>query len=127
MTEISGFIPTCAGVGGGWRRIINTDISTGDGYPSVWRRDTYSGTSFCREVGDNGQTYASATFSTNGTNYQRVCCKARGYQKGTSVSFFQNQPNGQAIDGYYVDGLSITRGNPHQHIWTFVVGPSMAC
>jgi len=26
------------------------------------------------------------------------------------------------LDGVYVDGLSITHGNPHQHIWTYAVG-----
>ena len=28
----------------------------------------------------------------------------------------------QSLDSYYVDGLSITHGNPHQHIWTFANG-----
>ena len=50
-----------------------------------------------------------------------MCGRARGYQKEASVSFFQNQPNGQT-DGYYVDGLTITHGNPRQHIWTFANG-----
>ena len=39
MTETAiaaGFITTCAGVGGGWRRIINVDISAGDDCPSGW-------------------------------------------------------------------------------------------
>jgi len=40
------YIPTCAGVGGGWRRIININISAGDDCPSGWRRDTYSGVSY---------------------------------------------------------------------------------
>ena len=26
------------------------------------------------------------------------------------------------LDGFYVDGLSITYGSPRQHIWSFVVG-----
>ena len=29
---------------------------------------------------------------------------------------------GQTIDGYYVEGISITYGNPRQHIWTYAVG-----
>jgi len=37
----AGFIPTCAGVGGGWRRIASIDISAGDNCPSEWRKDTY--------------------------------------------------------------------------------------
>jgi len=42
MAEISSLIPpTCAGVGGGWRRIGNIDISTGDDCSSGWHRDTH--------------------------------------------------------------------------------------
>ena len=51
MTEFetaSVIIPTCASVGGGWRRIVN--ISTGDDCPSGWHRDTYSGISYCHVV-----------------------------------------------------------------------------
>ena len=54
MTEIAiifgDFIPTCAGVGGGWRRIahINISYSAGDDCPSGWHKETYSGVSFCQ-------------------------------------------------------------------------------
>jgi len=123
MTEITAadFIPTCAGVGGGWRRVINIDISAGDDCPSGWRKDTYSGVSFCRVFSDGHQTCSSTTFSTNGASYQRVCGRARGYQKGFSAAFLESS-HGQTIDGYYVEGLSITHGNPRQHIWTFANG-----
>ena len=41
MTTISGdFISTCAGVGGGWRRIANINISAGDDCPGEWRKAT---------------------------------------------------------------------------------------
>jgi len=121
MTEITAadFIPTCAGVGGGWRRVINIDISAGDDCPSGWRKDTYSGVSFCRVASDGYGVCSSTTFSTNGTSYQRVCGRARGYQKGWSVGLHFGY-NG--IDGWYVDGLSITHGHPRQHIWTYANG-----
>ena len=32
-------IPTCAGVGGGWRRIVDTDISAGDDFFIGWTKD----------------------------------------------------------------------------------------
>ena len=51
-----------------------------------------------------------------------MCGRARGYQNGHSVALTLHQYDGQTIDGYYVDGLSITRGNPHQHVWTFTNG-----
>ena len=32
------FISTCAGVGRGWRRIANINISAGDDCPGEWRK-----------------------------------------------------------------------------------------
>ena len=125
MTAIAAgdFIPTCAGVGGGWKRIVNIDISAGDDCPSGWRKDTDSGVSFCRVVSDNGRTCSSAYFSTNIKSYQRVCGRAKGYQKGETDTFYAFHHQGQTtIDGYYADGLSITYGSPRHHIWTFVSG-----
>jgi len=117
------FIPTCAGVGGGWRKIAKFDINTGDDCPSGWRKDTHSGVSFCRVASDSGGTCSSAYFSTYGTSYQRVCGRARGYQKGATIAFFPYHNQGQiTINSRYAEGLLITSNNPHQHIWTYAVG-----
>ncbi|XP_065899872.1 uncharacterized protein [Dysidea avara] len=124
MTEIAaGFLSTCAGVGGGWRRIANIDISAGGDCPNGWLKDTNSGVSFCRVVSDSSGACSSANFSTNGTSYQRVCGRARGYQKGIPVGFFAYNFGGQmTIDGYYGDGLLITYDSPRQHIWSYTIG-----
>ena len=121
---ISGdFITTCAGVGGGWRRIANINISAGDDCPGEWRKATHSNVSFCRVASDIGSTCSSANFSTNGTSYQRVCGRARGYQKGDTIAFYASYYLGRTIDRDYVSGLSITySSNPRQHIWTFASG-----
>ena len=73
------FISTCAGVGGGWRRIVNINISAGDDCLGKWRKATQSGVSFCRVANDGHWTCSSANFSTNGISYQRVCGRVRGY------------------------------------------------
>ena len=118
------FISTYAGVGGGWRRIVNIDISAGDDCPGEWRKATQSGVSFCRVARDGWFSYSSASFSTNGINYQRVCGRARGYQKGDTLALYGSRPvYNKTIDEAYVDGLSITySSNPRQHIWTFASG-----
>ena len=116
------FIPTCAGVGGGWKRIANFDISAGDDCPSGWRKDSYNGTSFCRIVSDGLYSCSSAIFSTNGTSYRRVCGKARGYQKGWTASFYGYRIKDYNIEKGYADGLLITYGNPRNHIWSYVNG-----
>ena len=120
---ISGdFISRCAGMGGGWRRIANIDISAGDDCPGEWRKATQSGVSFCRVASDDKWTCSSASFSTNGISYQRVCGRASGYQKGDSHAFW-GRVHTRTIDQAYVSGLSITYGsNPRQHIWTFASG-----
>ena len=30
----------------------------------------------------------------------------------------------RSLDGVYVDGISITSGNPRKHVWTYAVGLS---
>ena len=47
-----------------------------------------------------------------GIIYQKVCGLASGYQKGAPDAFLYG--------GF--DGLSITRGNPRQHIWSYAMG-----
>ena len=129
MTEIAAngdFITTCAGVGGGWIRIININISAGDDCPGEWRKATHSNVSFCRMASDN-RTCSSASFSTNKKSYQRVCGRARGYQKGNTLAFYWPPLRETIDDGIinvdYVSGLSITySSNPRQHIWTFATG-----
>ena len=116
------FISTCAGVGGGWRRIVNIDISAGDDCPGEWRKATQSAVSFCRVASDSTFTCSSANLSTNGISYQRVCGKARGYQKGDTVAFYVPSLS-RTIDRDYVSGLLITySSNPYQYIWTFASG-----
>ena len=125
LTEISitvgDFLPVCAGVGGGWRRITHFDISAGDECPSGWikRYISYSGASatFCRGP-ESRAGCNSAMFSTNGTSYQGVCGRARGYQKGQTRAFFAyHQRDQTTIDKTYADAISITYGNrPRHHI-----------
>ena len=117
-------ICTCAGVGGGWRRIANVNISAGDDCPGEWRKATQSGVSFCRVASDDRFVCSSASFSTNGISYQRVCGRARGYQKGDTWAFYgSHHYYSRTIDEDYVSGLSITySSNPRQHIWTFASG-----
>ena len=119
MTDIASRITfSCAGAGGEWRRIASINISAGDDCPTGWNKSSYNGVSFCRAPNDNRGCY-STFFSTNGMSYQHVCGRARGYQKGAPDAF---QDNPLSIDTYYVDGLSITHGDPRQHIWTYAAG-----
>ena len=57
----------------------------------------------------------STIFPVNGVTYSHVCGKIVGYQFGP-VTGFQHQSVG--IDSHYVAGISLTNGQPRQHIWT---------
>ena len=50
-----------------------------------------------------------------------MCGRIRGYQFGSTDAFLENFGG---IDGYYVDGVSLTHGaaGMRQHIWTFAAG-----
>ena len=111
-------ILSCAGVEGQWRRIAGINISAGDDCPTGWLKSSNNDISFCRAPNDNPGCY-STFFSTNGVSYQHVCGRARGYQKGIPDAFYGNR---DSINTCYVDGLSITYGNPRHHIWTYVAG-----
>ena len=58
-------------------------------------------------------------------SYQRVCERARGYQKGFVWEFI-GLGGSTTIESVYASDLSITHGDPRQHIWTFVSGFSDA-
>ena len=45
-----------------------------------------------------------------------MCGKVIGYQVGTTDAFNAGTDD---INEHYVDGVSLTHGNPRQHIWTF--------
>ena len=47
-------------------------------------------------------------YSTSGASYDKVCGRVIGYQFGHTIAFLSNR----AVDQYYVDGVSITHGNP---------------
>jgi hypothetical protein len=53
--------------------------------------------------------------------YSRVCGKIIAYQVGTPEPFYVFDGS-TGIDSYYVNGVSLTHGNPRQHIWTFGAG-----
>ena len=79
----------------------NINISAGLG---EWRKATQSGVSFCRVAISDSFSCSSANFSTNGISYQRVCGRARGYQKGDTSGFYGSDPfyNNRTIDEDYM-------------------------
>ena len=60
------------------------------------------------------------TIPVHNRNYRKVCGKVIAYQYATPDAFWSYYNNrALTLDGYYVDGVSITHGHPRRHIWTF--------
>ena len=106
---------TCGGITGGWMRIANINTSQGDDCPSGWSNITQP-RPLCRGSGDAAGCY-STYFSNNKTEYNSICGKLRGYQKGSTDGF-----NIATIDKPYLDGVSITVANRRKHIWSYANG-----
>ena len=67
-----------------------------------------------------GQTHQLVVMMYVPSQHSRVCGRVRAYQVGTTNAF--QARSSPSIDNNYVDGVSLTRGSPRQHIWTFVAG-----
>ena len=109
------------GILGNWSRIAYFDTTQGDSCPTGLRtvtNTTTNQTACGRTISSPGCT--SLKFSS-GVRYSKVCGRVRGYQFGSPDAF---QPSPSSIDSYYVDGISITSGNPRYHLWTYAAGAS---
>ena len=111
---------TCNGTPG-WRRIAFINMTdTSYNCPTGLNLTSYSKRTCGRSHTIEGGC-SSTTFSIGGLPYSRVCGRIRGYQFGGPDAFYRST---EGIDGYYVDGVSLTHGDSgsRQHIWTFAAG-----
>ena len=109
---------TNCGGQGGWMRVAYFNMSQpGATCPETLLQAISNGLTLCFGV-PNGIT--DLFFSTFGLQYTRVCGQFRGYQQGKPDAFGNDLT--RSIDDSYVDGVSITYGDPRMHIWTYAVG-----
>ena len=110
---------SCGGVTGGWVRVGYLDMTnTSHQCPSDFTEHNDSNMRTCRKA-DTSAGCGSVMMDVP-YQYSRVCGRIRAYQVGTTNAF-QGRSD-PSIDSNYVDGVSLTRGSPRQHIWTFVSG-----
>ena len=111
--------------GPGWRRVVFLNMAnTSHVCPSGLRLTSYSKRT-CGRASYRYFSCSSTTFSSGGSQYSRVCGRALAYRFGIHYGFYGYWFAHQGIDGYYVDGLSLTHGaagGSRQHIWTFASG-----
>ena len=106
---------------GQWCRVAQLNMSNSSQQcPSAWREYSSSGVRGCRRP-ETSSGSCHATFYPICHQYSRVCGRVIGYQIGATDAF-GNLMISQAIDSYYVYGVSVTHGAPRNHIWTLAAG-----
>ena len=73
-----------------------------------------------RQCQAEGSECLSVNYSVSNIGYSSICGRITAYQVGSTNAFrkyIENQ--GTSIESAYVDGVSLTHGNPREHIWTF--------
>ena len=110
------------GSGGGWTRLAYLDMTDStENCPSGFRLYQSGGVRACGRATSNGGSCVSVQFPSNGISYSQVCGRVVGYQYASTDAIDPSHGNSEShndINSYYVDGVSITRGSPRQHVWT---------
>ena len=110
------------GSGGGWTRLAYLDMSDAtQNCPSGFRLYQSGGVRACGRPVTNSSSCVSVQFPSNFISYSQICGRVTGYQYGSTDAVSESVNN---INSYYVDGVSITRGSPRQHVWTLYAGVS---
>ena len=120
MRQYCNMTLSCGGITGGWMRVAELDMTDGSQQcPSGLELRIDAGKRSCVKIG-NGAGCASITFPMT-LDYSKVCGKIIGYQIGSTDAFLYwgSRNEHTSIEETYVDGVSLTHGNPRQHIWTF--------
>ena len=113
--------PSCGS--GMWKKVAYFDMTDPSQQCPRGFRGYDSPVRCCGRPVSSRESSPSVYYSTGGYRYSTVCGKVIGYQVGSPDCFhIPNEPEGGIVNGIYVDGISITHGNPRSHIWTFAAG-----
>ena len=118
----------------GWTRLAYLNMTDATvNCPSGFRLHQSGGVRACGRATSNVGSCTSVQFPSNGISYSQVCGRVVGYQWGSPDGAYPGRYQGETygsvidsshndINSYYVDGVSITRGSPRQHVWTLIAG-----
>lgn len=112
------------GGSGGWFRIAYLDMTDpSQSCPTALGSITTPIRACGRRLGSGCD---SVVYTSHGISYSQICGRLVGYQYGSTEAFwFYNHRSSVTIDSPFVDGgVTITRGNPRTHVWSFASGHS---
>ena len=110
---------SCGNITGGWMRVAELNMTnTSQQCPGELVETMDNNTRRCEAVNDG---CSSTIYPTLNINYRKVCGRITGYQVGSTNAFkkYIDNKNITFINSTYVDGVSLTYGDPREHIWTF--------
>ena len=105
----------------GWMRVAYLNMTDpSEECPKGFRLYNQNGVRACgRPASSSGGCQSTVQFPTYDVPYSEVCGRVTGYQYYSPDAFAT--PN-VGINSHFVDGVSLTRGSPRKHIWTFAAG-----
>ena len=108
--------------GEGWMRVAYLNMSDAtEECPPGFRLYNQNGIRACGRPGSSpANSCQSVKFPSYSISYSQVCGRVIGYQYATTDAIDPHSGRSKNINGAYVDGVSLTHGNPRQHIWTFI-------
>ena len=113
---------THCGVLGKWRRVAHINMTEESASCPPGLVETSNTTLNKRACGRSVDSNCSSVlFPAGETNYTQVCGIVQGYQFGDNNAFGPSFYFNINIDGPYLDGISITAGQPRQHLWSYAV------
>ena len=102
----------------GWMRVAYLNMSdSNEKCPEGFRLYEENGVRACGRPTSSSGSCVSTTYPSEGISYSQVCGKIIGYQYYSTDGVI-----GTNINGIYIDGISLTHGNPRKHIWSFIAG-----
>ena len=108
--------------GGGWTRIGYLDMTLNTGScPSTFGQFEQNGVRVCRRS-SNTPSCNSVIFQSNDLSYSQICGKVTAYQYRAPDAVANVGSRINDLNSYYLDGISITRGSPRQHVWSLMAG-----
>ena len=111
---------SCGNVTGVWRRVAELDMTNRrQRCPNGLRQRNYNSNIRTCVRNRDSSGCSMVRYRTANIQYSRVCGKVIAYQYGTTNAFGQRITKNNAISSAYVDGVSLTHGDPREHIWTF--------
>ena len=106
------------GTAGLWTRVAYLNMSDSSSVCPSGTKKIVNGSAIACGIEDpNGSKCVSVTAAVT-HSYSQICGQVVGYQKGSTEGF---ETTTNDIDGVYLDGVSITLGQPRQHVWSYAV------